>query len=37
MNRIQGLEDYDGHGKPAKPSDWFDIIAGTGTGGYVSY
>ncbi|CCO31216.1 hypothetical protein BN14_05252 [Rhizoctonia solani AG-1 IB] len=36
MNRIQGLEDYDGHGKPAKPSDWFDIIAGTGTGGLIA-
>ncbi|KAG8712728.1 hypothetical protein FRC11_014365, partial [Ceratobasidium sp. 423] len=28
MNRVQSLE-----GEPVKPTDWFDVIAGTGTGG----
>lgn len=32
MSRLNGLVESDG---PLKPVDYFDIIAGTGTGGYV--
>lgn len=33
MRRLNGLVGSD---DPLKPADYFDIIAGTGTGGYVS-
>ncbi|CUA76956.1 Nephrocystin-3 [Xenopus laevis] [Rhizoctonia solani] len=33
MSKLQNLE---GDGKPTRPVDWFDIIAGNGTGGIIA-